>query len=151
MSAFDGGPIRHETDDNNVFILVMPQEARPIPSLPEWICKYAQTEWDALNAIPFKSQAKHLLQKLELNRKEQLPEEPDVAPVVINLQPMNSWPQSTITRVEELIKLQMLKRKVLLTLGIGTPIKNLPIYSAFTSVLFEKLREKIVAPRYRWR
>ena len=44
MSAFDGGPLRLETDDNNVIILVMPQEARPIPSLPEWICKYAQTE-----------------------------------------------------------------------------------------------------------
>lgn len=44
MSAFDGGPLRLETDDNNVIILVMPQEARPIPSLPDWICKYAQKE-----------------------------------------------------------------------------------------------------------
>ncbi len=44
MSAFDGGPLRLETDDNNVIILVMPQEARTIPSLPQWICKYAQKE-----------------------------------------------------------------------------------------------------------
>ena len=44
MSAFDGGPLRLETDDNNVIILVMPQEAKPIPRLPEWICKYAQKE-----------------------------------------------------------------------------------------------------------
>lgn len=44
MSAFDGGPLRLETDDNNVIVLVMPQEARPIPSLPDWICKYAQKE-----------------------------------------------------------------------------------------------------------
>ena len=33
-----------ETDENNVIILVMPQEARPIPSLPDWICKYSQKE-----------------------------------------------------------------------------------------------------------
>ena len=44
MSAFDGGPLRLETDDNNVIILVMPQEAKPIPRLPDWICKYAQKE-----------------------------------------------------------------------------------------------------------
>ncbi len=41
MSAFDGGPMRIQTDDGNIIILVMPQTAEPIPTIPDWLSKYA--------------------------------------------------------------------------------------------------------------
>jgi hypothetical protein len=41
LSAFDGGPLRIQTDAGDVVILVMPQTAEMIPSLPEWLKEYA--------------------------------------------------------------------------------------------------------------
>lgn len=43
LSAFDGGPLRIQTDTSDVVILVMPQTAEKIPSLPEWLKDYAES------------------------------------------------------------------------------------------------------------
>lgn len=43
LSAFDGGPLRIQTDAGDVVILVMPQAAEKIPSLPEWLKEYAES------------------------------------------------------------------------------------------------------------
>lgn len=42
ISAFDGGPMRIQTDQGNVVILVMPQTAEPIPPIPDWLIEYAK-------------------------------------------------------------------------------------------------------------
>lgn len=42
LSAFDGGPLRIQTDQEHVVILVMPQTAEKIPCLPQWLKEYAQ-------------------------------------------------------------------------------------------------------------
>ena len=41
LSAFDGGPLRIQTDKADVVILVMPQVKEKIPSIPEWLSDYA--------------------------------------------------------------------------------------------------------------
>ena len=41
LSAFDGGPLRIQTDKADVVILVMPQVKEKIPSVPEWLSDYA--------------------------------------------------------------------------------------------------------------
>ena len=41
LSAFDGGPLRIQTDKADVVVLVMPQVAEKIPSIPEWLSDYA--------------------------------------------------------------------------------------------------------------
>lgn len=43
LSAFDGGPLRVQTDKADVVILVMPQVAEKIPSIPEWLSEYASS------------------------------------------------------------------------------------------------------------
>ena len=43
LSAFDGGPLRIQTDQGHVVILVMPQTAEKIPSLPQWLKEYAHS------------------------------------------------------------------------------------------------------------
>lgn len=42
LSAFDGGPLRLQSDTLDMLILVMPQTAEPIPPLPDWVCSFAQ-------------------------------------------------------------------------------------------------------------
>lgn len=42
MSAFDGGPLRLHSETLDMLILVMPQTAEPIPTLPDWICSFAR-------------------------------------------------------------------------------------------------------------
>ena len=44
MSAFDGGPMRLQTDRGNVVILVMPQTAEPIPPIPDWLINFAKAD-----------------------------------------------------------------------------------------------------------
>ena len=41
LSAFDGGPLRIQTDKADVVVLVMPQVAEKIPPVPEWLSDYA--------------------------------------------------------------------------------------------------------------
>ncbi len=41
LSSFDGGPLRVQTDKADVVVLVMPQVAEKIPSVPEWLSDYA--------------------------------------------------------------------------------------------------------------
>ncbi len=41
LSAFDGGPLRIQTDKANIVVLVMPQLKEKIPSVPEWLSDYA--------------------------------------------------------------------------------------------------------------
>ncbi len=43
LCAFDGGPLRIQGADNNLTILVMPQTAESIPSVPIWINDYAKS------------------------------------------------------------------------------------------------------------
>ena len=43
LSAFDGGPLRIQTDEGNIVVLVMPQSAEKIPSVPEWLSEYAMS------------------------------------------------------------------------------------------------------------
>ena len=43
MSAFDGGPLRVQTDKADVIILVMPQAKEDIPPVPEWLRDYASS------------------------------------------------------------------------------------------------------------
>tara|TARA_Y100000589_G_C27144509_1_gene626219 strand:- start:62 stop:679 length:618 start_codon:yes stop_codon:yes gene_type:complete len=43
LSAFDGGPLRIQTEAANIVVLVMPQTAEKIPVLPEWLKEYAQS------------------------------------------------------------------------------------------------------------
>jgi hypothetical protein len=42
FSAFDGGPLRIQSDCGDIVVLVMPQTAEPIPPLPAWLDAYAQ-------------------------------------------------------------------------------------------------------------
>lgn len=42
LSAFDGGPLRVQTDKADVVILVMPQVKEKIPAVPEWLNDYAK-------------------------------------------------------------------------------------------------------------
>ena len=42
LSAFDGGPMRLQTDDGSVVLLLMPQTAESIPPVPDWILSYAK-------------------------------------------------------------------------------------------------------------
>ena len=41
LSAFDGGPLRLHVDGLELMVLVMPQTAEPIPSLPDWAVNFA--------------------------------------------------------------------------------------------------------------
>lgn len=43
LSAFDGGPLRLHCDGLEMLILLMPQTAKPIPPLPDWVCSFAQS------------------------------------------------------------------------------------------------------------
>lgn len=43
MAALDGGPLRIESSNQDVIVLVMPQTANPIPSLPDFLLSYGQT------------------------------------------------------------------------------------------------------------
>lgn len=43
LSAFDGGPLRIQTEAANIVILVMPQTAEKIPELPQWLNEYAMS------------------------------------------------------------------------------------------------------------
>ncbi len=42
FSAFDGGPLRIQSDCGDIVVLVMPQTAEPIPPLPSWLELFAQ-------------------------------------------------------------------------------------------------------------
>jgi len=42
FSAFDGGPLRIQTEAGDLMILVMPQTAAPVPHLPAWLSDFAQ-------------------------------------------------------------------------------------------------------------
>lgn len=42
LSAFQGGPLRLQREDMSALVLLMPQEARPIPPMPPWIQTYAK-------------------------------------------------------------------------------------------------------------
>ena len=42
LHSFDGGPMRIQEATGDIVILVMPQTAEPIPSIPDWIYKYSQ-------------------------------------------------------------------------------------------------------------
>lgn len=42
LSAFDGGPLRIQCQGLDMLILIMPQTAEPIPTLPDWVCSFAQ-------------------------------------------------------------------------------------------------------------
>lgn len=42
ISGYDGGPLRIQREDCQMLILAMPQEAVPIPPLPDWAHTYAQ-------------------------------------------------------------------------------------------------------------
>jgi len=42
LSAYDGGPLRIHNQTNDVIVLVMPQTAESIPSVPEWLSEYAK-------------------------------------------------------------------------------------------------------------
>lgn len=42
LHSFDGGPMRIQEETGDIVILVMPQTAEPIPSIPDWIYKYSQ-------------------------------------------------------------------------------------------------------------
>ena len=44
LSAFDGGPLRLQLEDIEAVILLMPQTAEPVPSVPQWLCRYTQLE-----------------------------------------------------------------------------------------------------------
>lgn len=41
MSCFDGGPLRLQSQDSSILVLVMPQSAEPIPPQPPWLSSYA--------------------------------------------------------------------------------------------------------------
>lgn len=41
ISAYDGGPLRLQSESLEAVILVMPQTATPIPTVPEWLLTYA--------------------------------------------------------------------------------------------------------------
>jgi hypothetical protein len=43
FSCFDGGPMRLQTQEGNVVVLVMPQTAEPIPPIPDWLEKYSRS------------------------------------------------------------------------------------------------------------
>jgi hypothetical protein len=49
LSAFDGGPLRIQCQGLDMLILVMPQTAEPIPTLPDWVCSFANAE----SQLPF--------------------------------------------------------------------------------------------------
>lgn len=42
LSAFDGGPLRLQSETLQAVILVMPQTAEPIPPIPDWLLAYVQ-------------------------------------------------------------------------------------------------------------
>ena len=44
LSAFDGGPLRVQTDKADIVILVMPQLKEKIPAIPEWLSDYASSD-----------------------------------------------------------------------------------------------------------
>jgi hypothetical protein len=41
LSAFQGGPLRLQREDMSALVLLMPQEAKPIPPVPPWVKTYA--------------------------------------------------------------------------------------------------------------
>ena len=42
FSSLDGGPLRVQSGDQGVVILIMPQSAEPIPSVPDWLSAYTK-------------------------------------------------------------------------------------------------------------
>ena len=42
LSAFDGGPLRLQGEGLELMILVMPQTAEPIPSIPDWVLRFSE-------------------------------------------------------------------------------------------------------------
>lgn len=44
FSAFDGGPLRIQSDNGNLIVLIMPQTAVPVPPLPAWLATYAMAD-----------------------------------------------------------------------------------------------------------
>lgn len=43
LSAFDGGPLRLQLEDLDAVILLVPQTAQPVPAVPPWLQRYAQS------------------------------------------------------------------------------------------------------------
>lgn len=43
FSAFDGGPLRIQSESGNLLILVMPQKAAPVPPMPDWLADFAKS------------------------------------------------------------------------------------------------------------
>lgn len=41
LAAFDGGPLRLQSESMELVVLLMPQEARPIPEIPAWLTTFA--------------------------------------------------------------------------------------------------------------
>lgn len=41
ISGYDGGPLRLQREDIQIVVLLMPQEAQPIPAVPPWLSDYA--------------------------------------------------------------------------------------------------------------
>ena len=41
MSHLNGGPLRVESTDHDVIVLVMPEMARPIPALPDFLRSFS--------------------------------------------------------------------------------------------------------------
>jgi hypothetical protein len=41
LSGYDGGPLRLQSEELRCVVLLMPQTAQPIPSLPPWLADYA--------------------------------------------------------------------------------------------------------------
>lgn len=43
MCGFDGGPLRLQREDCEIVILICPQEALPIPPVPDWLYRFASS------------------------------------------------------------------------------------------------------------
>lgn len=50
MAAWDGGPLRIQSEDGTRVVLVMPQTARELPPVPAWLGSFATSEPPALAA-----------------------------------------------------------------------------------------------------
>lgn len=51
LASYQGGPLRLQREDEEVFILQMPQEATPIPAVPSWLGDFAASEGAPQRAI----------------------------------------------------------------------------------------------------
>jgi hypothetical protein len=43
LSGYDGGPLRLQSEELRCVVLLMPQVAQPLPSLPPWLADYADS------------------------------------------------------------------------------------------------------------